>query len=143
MSRGVGRRRRGRELALRALFELEGTDKDPAAVLDYHAHDLGAAADVVAFARQIITGCVTHGDDIDVAIRGASRNWELADIGKVERALLRVGTFELIYAGDAPVAVVIDESVEIAKTYAGDEAGPFVNGVLGEIARRREASGAS
>ena len=133
---GAGRRHRARELALRVLFELEGTDKDASDALRYQADDIGAPQDVVAFARTIVMGCLEHADAIDSVIAGASEHWALADLGKVERAILRLGTYELVWGQDAPVAVVIDEAVELAKAYAGDEAASFVNGVLGRVARQ-------
>ena len=133
---GAGRRHRARELALRVLFELEGTAKDADEALWYQANDIGAAADVVAFARTLILGCLEHADAIDSVITAASDHWALEDLGKVERAILRLGTYELVWGQDAPVAVVIDEAVELAKAYAGDEAASFVNGVLGRVARQ-------
>jgi transcription antitermination protein NusB len=131
----TGRRRRGRELALRVLFEIEGTAKDPEFALRYQGSDLRATADVVAFARTIVVGCVDHLDAIDAAIVAGMENWTLVDLGKVERAVLRLGTFELLYTENTPVPVVIDESIELAKAYAGDEAAQFINGVLGHVAR--------
>ena len=133
---GAGRRHRARELALRVLFELEGTAKDADEALRYQASDIGAAADVAAFARTLIVGCLDHADAIDSVITGASDNWALTDLGKVERAILRMGTYELVWGQDAPLAVVIDEAVELAKAYAGEEAASFVNGVLGRVARQ-------
>jgi transcription antitermination protein NusB len=134
---GTGRRRRGRELALRVLFEIEGTAKDPDFALRYQGGDLRATADVVGFARTIVVGCVDHLDAIDTAIVAAMEHWTLIDLGKVERAVLRLGTFELLYMETTPVAVVIDESIELARAYAGDEAAQFINGVLGHVARER------
>lgn len=133
---GAGRRHRARELALRVLFELEGTTKDADDALRYQANDIGAAADVATFARTLVLGCLEHADGIDSVISSASDHWALADLGKVERAILRLGTYELVWGQDAPVAVVIDEAVELAKAYAGDEAASFVNGVLGRVARQ-------
>ena len=135
MSRAGGRRHRGRELALRVLFELEGSTKEPRSVLEYQAGELGATADVRAFADTLVIGCLEHLADVDRQISDASTNWALVDIGKVERAVLRLGTFELS-DGATPAPVAIDESVELAKTYAGEEAGSFVNGVLGRVAER-------
>lgn len=137
MSRSGGRRHRGRELALRVLFEIEGSTKDPGASLEYQADELGAAPDVRTFARRLVFGCLQHLDDVDLSIEAASDNWTLVDIGKVERAVLRMGAYELLGEADTPVPVIIDESVELAKTYAGTEASSFVNGVLGRVATRR------
>lgn len=116
------------------LFELEGTDKDFDAVLEYQAAELGGTPDVVGFARALVGGCVQHGDLLDAALEQASTNWRLEDLGKVERAALRLGALELLQ-GETPVPVVIDESVELTKAYAGETAAQFVNGVLGHIAR--------
>ena len=132
----AGRRHRARELALRVLFELEGTAKDADEALQYQATDVGAPADVVAFARTLVMGCLEHADGIDSVIAAASDHWALADLGKVERAILRLGTYELVWGHDAPLAVAIDEAVELAKAYAGEDAASFVNGVLGRVARQ-------
>ncbi|HET9050676.1 MAG TPA: transcription antitermination factor NusB [Candidatus Dormibacteraeota bacterium] len=141
-SRGqAGRRRRGRELALRVLFELEGTERDAGTSLRYHAADLGAAPDVADFAGRLVTGTLEHAAAVDSAIDGASVNWRLRDIGKVERAILRLGAYELLFEPGVPVAAAIDEAIELTRTYAGDEASPFVNGVLGRIARGDEGGG--
>jgi N utilization substance protein B len=133
---GSGRRRRGRELALRVLFELEGTDKDATAALTYQAEEVGATADVVAFARRLVLGCLENRERIDAALSAASR-WSLGDVGKVERAVMRLGTCELIESDGTPVAVIVDESLELTRAYAGDDAVQYVNGVLGQIARER------
>ncbi|HEV7677377.1 MAG TPA: transcription antitermination factor NusB [Candidatus Dormibacteraeota bacterium] len=137
MRAGAGRRHRGRELALRVLFELEGTQKDATDVLHYHAEDMGAAPDVAEFASELVLGVLGEMERVDGSIESASSNWRLEEIGKVERAVLRLGAYELLFAHDTPVSVVIDEAVELAKTYAGDEAAHFVNGVLGRIAGER------
>ena len=137
MRGGSGRRHRGRELALRVLFELEGTQKDARKVLDYHAEDMGSPPDVEEFASQLVLGVLNELERVDASIEAASSNWRLEEIGKVERAVLRLGAYELLFTDGTPVSVAIDEAVELAKTYAGDEAGRFVNGVLGRIAGER------
>ena len=133
---GAGRRRRGRELALRVLFELEGTDKDAELALAYQGEEVGATADVAAFARRLVLGCLARRDEIDGALAAASR-WALADVGKVERAVLRLGTYELLDSDGTPVPVIVDESLELTRAYAGDDAVQYVNGVLGQVARER------
>lgn len=131
---GAGRRHRGRELALRVLFELEGTHRDAEEALLYQADDLGATRDVVAHARELVTGTLRESGAVDGAIGDASDNWRLEEIGKVERAVLRLAAYELLFMPEIPVGVAIDEAIELAHAYAGDEAAPFVNGVLGRIA---------
>lgn len=103
--------------------------------LDYQAQDMGATQDVRAYALQIATGVMGKRGEIDHAISEASTKWDLHDLGKVERAVLRMGTYELLEIPDMPPAVAIDEALELTKIYAGEEAVPLVNGVLGNIAR--------
>jgi N utilization substance protein B len=134
VTRSAGRRHRGRRLALRVLFELEGTTRDAAEALRYQAEDESAPADVALYAQELVYGTLRHLAGIDDAISAASVNWRLEDIGKVERAVLRLGTFELLHEKGVPSAVAIDECIELSRTYAGEEAAPFVNGVLGRIA---------
>ena len=131
--RGGGRRRRGRELALRVLFELEGTSKNADEVIAYQAEEVGATADVTGFARRLVGRCLTDASHIDTLLSDAS-SWPLSELGKVERAVLRLAVAEML-EGDAPVAVIADESCELTRMYAGDESVQFVNGVLGAIAR--------
>jgi N utilization substance protein B len=133
---GGGRRRRGRELALRVLFELEGSDKDAEESLIYQGAEVGATPDVLAFARRLVLACLENRERIDAALTAASR-WSLGDVGKVERAILRLGTGELMASDGTPVAVIVDESLELTRAYAGDDAVQYVNGVLGQIARER------
>ena len=134
--RGAGRRRRARELALRVLFELDGApEKGTADALQWQAEELGAATDVHDFAAALVEGWESHREAIDATLVEASTNWDLEDIGKVERAVLRLGTYELMHQPQTPVAVVIDESLELTRAYAGEEAVQFVNGVLGHVAR--------
>lgn len=133
---GGGRRRRGRELALRAMFELEGSDKDALAVLAYQGEEVGATADVSDFARHLVIGCLSRRDEVDATISAVSR-WPLTELGKVERAILRISVLELLEPDATPVPVVVDEALELTRTYAGDDAVQYVNGVLGQVARQR------
>lgn len=73
-------------------------------------------------------------DRLDALIAGASRNWRLEQMAKVDRIILRIATYEIAVAGEVPVKAAINESIELAKTFSGEEAGRFVNGVLGKVA---------
>ena len=132
--RSPARRHRAREVALRVLFEIEGTSKDPEQALHYQAQDMSAPPDVVSYACTLVLGCLEHREAVDSAIVSASAHWKLEDLGKVERALLRLSVYELMFQPGTPTPVAIDEAVELARTYAGEEARSYVNGVLGNIA---------
>jgi N utilization substance protein B len=130
----LGRRHQARELALKVLFELESDPKDPAATVSYRASEEAADADVERFARQLVQGVAENRQRLDELIAGASRNWRLDQMAKVDRIILQIAAYEIAVAHDVPVKAAINESIELAKTFSGDEAGRFVNGVLGKIA---------
>ncbi len=89
----------------------------------------------LAFSTSLVNGVREHLAEIDRAITAASEHWEISRMGAVDRTILRIGVFELLFLPDNPVAVVINEAVEIAGKYSSDECGRFVNGVLDHIAR--------
>lgn len=141
-SHSASRRRRGRELALRVFFELDHSNKEFAPVLEYQGDELVAPQDVRDFARKLLEVYQGHRGDVDLLIAESSDNWKFEDIGKVERALLRMATTELLYQADVPVPVVIDEAVELAKIYAADGSSAFVNGVLSKVSESARTEGA-
>jgi N utilization substance protein B len=130
----LGRRHQARELALKVLFELESDPKDPAATLAYRAVEEAADPEVERFAQQLVQGVLENRRRLDELIAGASRNWRLDQMAKVDRIILEIATFEIAVAHDVPVKAAINESIELAKTFSGEDAGRFVNGVLGKIA---------
>ncbi|MGF3055244.1 transcription antitermination factor NusB [Microbacterium sp. YY-01] len=89
------------------------------------------------YAREIVDGIIDHGDEIDEHITTHSRDWRLERMPAVDRAILRVAGWELLFNEQVPVAVAIDEAVELAKEYSTDESGAFVHGVLARVARAR------
>lgn len=88
------------------------------------------------YAREIVLGVDEHAIEIDEAIESASRDWTIDRMPRIDRAILRIGVWELKYNAEVPVGVVINEAVESAKQYSTDDSARFVNGVLGRIAER-------
>jgi N utilization substance protein B len=88
---------------------------------------------VVDHTVRLVEGVVEHGTRIDTLIDTHARGWTLQRLPDVDRAILRMATFELLWADDVPDAVVIDEAVELARTLSTDDSPSFVNGVLGAI----------
>jgi N utilization substance protein B len=130
----LGKRHQARELALRVLFQLESSGDDPEEVLRYHAAEGAASADVVAFAAQLVRGVIANQDRLDSVLSEASEHWKLQQMAKVDRIILRIAVYELTIDRQVPTKAAINESIELAKTFSGDEAGRFVNGILGKIA---------
>lgn len=87
------------------------------------------------YAREIVDGIVDHRDDIDESIVTHSRDWKLERMPAVDRALLRIAVWEIVYNDEVPTAVAIDEAVELAKEFSTDDSGSFVHGVLARVAR--------
>ncbi|RKT37021.1 NusB antitermination factor [Microbacterium sp. AG1240] len=87
------------------------------------------------YARDIVDGIIDHGDEIDEQIVTFAKDWSLARMPAVDRALLRIGTWEVLFNDEVPAAVAIDEAVELAKEFSTEESGSFVHGVLGRISR--------
>ncbi len=134
----MGPRHRAREVALRVLFQIESSPTEWRSVLAYHLEEDGLAAEPAKFAEVLVGGVVVHLKEIDSRIAEASSNWRMDQIGALERAVLRLGCEELVWQRTEPVAVVIDEAIRLAKELAGPDAGRFVNGVLGRLARVTE-----
>ena len=94
------------------------------------------------YAESLVRGVVEKQEEIDGHLERTSENWLLERMPYMDRAILRLAVYEMMYADDVPVSVAIDEAVELAKAYGGeDESSRFVNGVLGKIARQMEEEG--
>jgi N utilization substance protein B len=128
-------RHQARELALKVLFQLENKPEDDAqAVLEYHAAEDSVTSEVAEFARGLIEGVISNRERLDQLISEASSHWRLDQMGKVDRVVLRIAVYEIAIDREVPVKAAINESIELAKTFSGEESGRFVNGVLGKVA---------
>jgi N utilization substance protein B len=151
-----GARSAAREAALHVLFALdpsspEGLAATVARELDaYWRTRAEAPPDLAAvlavdepearsFAERLCLAVADRLDEVDAALRAASTHWRLERMGRVDRAILRLGAGELLMEEPTPAAVVIDEAVELAKSYGTEDSGAFVNGVLARIAADRGA----
>lgn len=138
MTHRIGGRRAGRELALRALFQVDVAAASPeeafAAVSDADRY----VAETIEFARALVMGASAHTEAIDRVIERHARGWSLERMANVDRNILRLSLYELLYRPDIPPSVAVDEAVELAKKYSTAESGRFVNGVLGNVVRNLE-----
>jgi N utilization substance protein B len=123
-----GTRREARERAFHLLYECEVKGVGPDVVLA----ELPLRPD--AFAVELVEGVEGHAAEIDALVAAHARNWELGRMPALDRALLRLATYELAHRPDVPTAAVINEAVELAKQYSTDDSGRFVNGVLSAVA---------
>ena len=103
-------------------------------VLSYHAGEGGATEEVARFARELVTGVIANRETLDRILSEASEHWRLDQMAKVDRVILRIAIYEIALDRKVPTKAAINESIELAKTFSGDEAGRFVNGILGRVA---------
>ncbi|HEX4821041.1 MAG TPA: transcription antitermination factor NusB [Acidimicrobiales bacterium] len=125
-------RREARERALELLYEAEIKDASSSDLIE----SLPIAPD--EYSVQLVEGVDAHRSEIDGLLRDHVKGWSLERMPAVDRALLRLATYELLHERDVPVGVVISEAVELASEFSTDDSGRFVNGVLSAIARCRD-----
>jgi len=132
----VGARRRARELAFLALYQSDLLGEPALVRLQDIVGGAARPPDVVEFAAHIVQSFDRHHAAVDRAIRESSPRWELERMTATDRAVLRLAVVELLFMPGVPEPVTINEAVEVAKRYGGDESGHFVNAVVDAVRRR-------
>ncbi|MDR1123882.1 MAG: transcription antitermination factor NusB [Elusimicrobiota bacterium] len=137
----MSKRRLAREYALQTLYYSDtgrlSTD-DSALYANGFYNDLDA--ETFAFCKDLVTGTNINIAAIDPIISAKAQNWTLARMSSVDRAILRMATYELVFSADkAPAPAVIDEAIELAKKYSTENSGKFINGLLDQIKKERKA----
>lgn len=132
----MGRRREGREAAIQFLFarDLQGAEakpEDAAAFWTLHS----AKTSTRAFAESLILGVLSHQEEIDTGISKQIENFSFERLAAVDRNVLRVAAYELLYCPEVPTPVILNEAIDIAKALSAGESGSFVNGVLDKLAK--------
>jgi transcription antitermination protein NusB len=130
------KRRKAREHALQILFQLDlKKEKPSAAVLKSFWAEYQTDDEVKAFAEEIVKGTFKYVTKINELIQDCAQNWSLDRMSVVDRNVLRMAIYEILYRMDIPTSVTINEAIEIAKKYGTEESGAFVNGILDRVAR--------
>lgn len=122
-----------RQAALQALYQWDVQGDAFAAQLDRFLQEWAKAPDVADFARELVEGVRVCLPELDKAISGVARNWSLDRMPVVDRTILRLGVYELLYRDDIPANVSINEAIDLAKKFSTKDSGAFVNGVLDHI----------
>ena len=133
-------RRHARVAAVQALFALDMTDGSPEVVLDQVARMAEIKADAHDLLHEIVNGVCTHLALIDEKIQQAASMWPMGQMASVDKAIMRLALYELLFVPEIPPKVVINEAVELAKIYASENSPRFINGVLGTIYERDVSS---
>ncbi|MFH1076344.1 MAG: transcription antitermination factor NusB [Pseudomonadota bacterium] len=129
----MGIRRRARELALQALFQLDFHEGHSAEQIEAFVSHFEVSKKAIPFFDCIVHGVIKHSDEIDGHISHFSSHWKLYRMSIVDRNILRIAVFELLYCKDIPYKVSINEAIDLGKRYGTEESGAFINGVLDSI----------
>ena len=129
----MGDRRKSRELALQLLYEMEVKGSDPKSVLDRSQEEISEEGR--KFAGDLLDGTFRNRKEIDDLIERHSLHWKMVRMAVVDRNILRLGVYELLYLHDVPTSVILNEAIEIAKKFGTEESGAFINGILDKVAK--------
>ena len=129
----MGRRRKAREDTLRILFRLEFENKQIEKTLDQYWKNKKASEEIKEYSTWLVNGVISDQAKIDNIIQQVSEHWRISRMALVDRNILRMAVFELLYEENIAPAIVINEAIEIAKKYSGEEAATFVNGILDAV----------
>lgn len=138
----------GRIVALQTLYEEDFRKEvnDPSVDLEeILGRNIGRYDETIedkVFIEELVRGVKAKQDELDDAIRPVAPEWPIEQIARMDRAILRIGVYELLFGGEVPPKVAINEAVELAKAFGGDNSSKFINGVLGTILRGKEESAA-
>ena len=130
------KRRKAREYALQILFQLDIRKEKPSAIVfrrfwtEYEPDD-----EVKEFTEEIVKGTHKYLNKIDDQININAKNWSLDRMATIDRNVLRMAAYEILYRMDIPTSVTINEAIELSKKFGTDESGAFVNGILDSVAR--------
>ncbi|WP_409301596.1 transcription antitermination factor NusB [Peribacillus sp. SCS-155] len=123
------KRRTAREKALQALYQIEiGKAEVPDAL-----ESVLNGKESSEYLETLINGTIEHKEEIDSLLRGNLEKWKLERLAHIDRNLLRIAVYEMLYSDDVPVSVALDESIEIAKKFGDDQSSRFVNAVLSKV----------
>ena len=129
----MGRRRKARESTLQILFQLEFNNSLLEKTLSEHWKNKKVHKEIREYSNWLAKGIVTHQEKIDNIIQSTSEHWRISRMALIDRNILRMAVFELLYEENIAPAVVINEAIEVAKKYSGEKASTFINGILDAV----------
>lgn len=136
----MANRHLSRTIALQSLFEWDfhNKEQDLRGIVKHHLDEFGSNIDDPAFVYELAEGAAKHAAEIDVIVTKHAPEWPIDQIPLIDRNVLRLGIFELMFLKQVPPKVAINEAVELAKSFGGESSGKFLNGVLGTLYKEME-----
>lgn len=135
----MGKRRKARESTLQILFQLEFDNSEPEKTIKQYWKHRVDSEQIREYSSWLVKGIISHLEDIDRIIQSVSEHWRLSRMALVDRNILRMAVFELLFEESIAPAIIINEAIEIAKKYSNEEAAVFVNGVLDAVRKKLES----
>lgn len=129
----AGNRHKARAIALQALYEVDSVARRPELIVDRLNEETKLTKETIEFIRGLVDGTVKNRKEIDRHIKEFAPAWPVEQIAVIDRNILRLAIFEILFDNKVPVKVVINEAVELAKTYGSETSARFINGVLGSV----------
>ncbi len=130
------KRTRARELALQFLYQVDLRGADVLAEDKLFLREQESDKGARDFALHLVRGTIEHQNEIDALIRSVAQNWDIARMAIIDRNVLRMASFELLYCKDIPPKVSINEAIELGKRFSTEKSGGFINGILDKIKDR-------
>ncbi len=128
-----GERRQARTAALQTLYEVDTIGHDADETLERNAISLHLTDESQAFASELVRGVLARLEVIDAKIASVASDWPISQMARIDKNILRLAIYEILYNNSVPAKAAINEAVELAKTFGSDTSSRFVNGVLGAI----------
>jgi len=141
----MGQRRRSREIALQVLYQMEVIGAPPDEALRIYYEYFQSPSELRPFCEELVRGVYLHRQEIDRLIASASEHWRLERMSIVDRNILRLALYEMLYCRSIPPKVSINEAIDLGKLYGSSESGSFINGILDhvlpELSKHRQPEG--
>jgi N utilization substance protein B len=129
----MGYRRKARELAMQALFYMDMRKNISTEAFDFYCLHFPPSKKVQPFFFMLVNGVIRLGSEIDAIIERYSSNWKISRMSCVDRNVMRIAVFELLYCQDIPPKVSINEAIDVGKKFGTEESGAFINGILDSV----------
>ena len=129
-------RRKARILVFQALYEIDSVGREPETVIERALATMEMTEENRNFVRETVSGTVKHREEIDKEIEKLAPAWPLDQMAMVDRNIMRLAIFEILYDNKVPVKVAVNEAVELAKTFGSESSAKFINGVLGAVSAK-------
>jgi transcription antitermination protein NusB len=129
-------RRKARTLALQSLYEIDSVGRDPETVIERSLSLAEMTGENSTFMRELVNGTVKNKEEIDKQIKELAPAWPIEQLAMIDRNILRLAIFEILYDNKVPVKAAVNEAVELAKTFGSESSSKFINGVLGAVSAK-------